>query len=317
MSDKCAARLTESREGGFQALRLENRFLEATVLPSLGGRIWNLRHKPTQTQWLWHNPSVPLQAVELGTTYDDYWAGGWEELFPNDAGGVFQGRELPDHGEWWSQPWEWEIVEAGPGRVSVRLWRSGTVVRTECEKWIVLEAGTPRLRLRYRITNCEPAPLHFLFKQHLALAVTPAHRLELPGGKVLPVDPAFGTLLGPGGPHEWPLVPGRSGATVDLRVLPAPKTAHREFVYVSELPEGWCGVRDTLSGAALRLHFPRAVFPYTWLFLTYGGWRGLYTVVLEPCTNMPKDLDTALRSGRCAQLRPQEALECEVQVILS
>jgi hypothetical protein len=46
--------------------------------------------------------------------------------------------------------------------------------------------------------------------------------------------------------------------------------------------------------------------------MTFGGWRGLYTVVLEPCTNLPKDLATACRAGRCASINPGAALETTV-----
>lgn len=86
---------------------------------------------------------------------------------------------------------------------------------------------------------------------------------------------------------------------------------------MTDLPEGWCGVRDTEAGARLRLHFPREVFPYTWLFMTFGGWRDLYTVILEPCTNMPEDLNEAPRQGRCASLAPGATLACAVRVEFS
>jgi hypothetical protein len=76
-------------------------------------------------------------------------------------------------------------------------------------------------------------------------------------------------------------------------------------------------VRDTEAGARLRLHFPREVFPYTWLFMTFGGWRDLYTVILEPCTNMPEDLNEAPRQGRCASLAPGATLACAVRVEFS
>jgi len=302
---------------GFEAILLENEELQVKVLPQLGGKLWELRHKTTNTEWLWHNSNLSLRAVSLGANYDDNWAGGWEELFPNDAPGEFMGRDLPDHGEWWSQPWQWEVAEDTPGRVSMRLWRDGVVTNTHCEKWITLEANMARVSIRYRINNLETAPLHFLFKQHLALAVTATHRLELPGGKVTPVDLGFSTRIGAEGFFEWPMARGKEGENVDLSLLPPAESGQREFVYVSDLPGGWCGVRDTRTGATLRLNFPREVFPYTWLFMTFGGWRGLYTVVLEPCTNMPKDLNAAFHLGRCAMLGPHETLECEVYIQLS
>lgn len=307
---------TKLRLGQFELLRLENHLVQVDILPELGGKIWNLT-QASGKQWLWHNPSVALQRAESGASYDDNWAGGWEELFPNDAPGEFRGRMLPDHGEWWSQPWQWSVSESSTERIQVRLWRSGVATETLCEKWITIESDRASVSIRYRIQNQESASLHFLFKQHLAVAVTAADRLELPGGEVTPVDQEFSTRIGECGPHDWPIARDKDGEKVDLSILPPREEKHREFVYIKNLPEGWCGIRDGQTGSSLRLHFPREVFPYTWIFMTFGGWRDLYTVVLEPCTNMPKDLQTALESNQCATLLPQAALDCEVRVELS
>ena len=54
-----------------------------------------------------------------------------------------------------------------------------------------------------------------------------------------------------------------------------------------------------------------------WLFLSYGGWRDIYTAVLEPCTNMPKDLADAVRLGQSARLTPGEEFVTTVSVTLS
>ena len=86
-------------------IRLENELVAVAVLPELGAKIWSLIYKPMGTNWIWHNPTVPLKALTAGASYDDNWAGGWEELFPNDAPGEFLGRNLPDHGEWWNSAW--------------------------------------------------------------------------------------------------------------------------------------------------------------------------------------------------------------------
>ena len=208
--------------------------------------------------------------------------------------------------------WSWEWVEQSDARSTLRLWHSGTCTPTACEKWVTLDIDEPRLRIRYRIENTGSKRLHFLFKQHLAVAVTPTSRIELPGGTVTPVDLSFSRRLGHAGPFVWPQGRDRFGNNVDLSELPPLGEGLQEFVYVSDLPGGWCGVRDQQSGARIRLHFQRDVFPYTWLFMTFGGWRGHYVVVLEPCTNLPKDLTAALESGRCAVLEPGEVLDTEV-----
>lgn len=62
--------------------------------------------------------------------------------------------------------------------------------------------------------------------------------------------------------------------------------------------------------------FDRQAVPYLWLFLSYGGWRNTYTAVLEPCTNMPKDLADAVRAGQSARLMPGEVFATTVSVSL-
>jgi len=299
-------------EQDFETIELENSSVRAMILPQLGGKVWNIWHKPSDSQWLWHNPAVGLRVATADCSYDDNWVGGWEELFPNDAACEFMGRQLPDHGEWWSQSWEWQELEGSDWGVGVRLSRASSLTGTVCDKWITLDNNQPRLSIRYRIRNNGPEPLHFLFKQHLAINVTADHKIELPGGKLIPVDLDFSTRVGGPGPFEWPWAETADGAPVDLSVLPPPELRHREFVYGYDLPAGWCGVIDTRTKVRFRLHFDREVFPYTWIFMTFGGWRDLYAVVLEPCTNMPKDLGDAHRLGQCASLLPQETMNATV-----
>jgi hypothetical protein len=111
-------------------------------------------------------------------------------------------------------------------------------------------------------------------------------------------------------------VPGQDGSLVDLSRVPAAGSHRREFVYVRDLPEGWCGIQRGNSGERIIVTFPHAVFPYCWLFMPYGGWRDYYTVVLEPCTNMPKDLGQAMQLGQSAKLAGHGVLDCAVQVSL-
>jgi hypothetical protein len=129
------------------------------------------------------------------------------------------------------------------------------------------------------------------------------------------VDPRFGNLLPAAEPFEWPLAQTRNGA-VDLGHVPPAESRRREFLYVRRLADGWCGVDDTDAGASLRLSFDRRQMPFVWLFLTYGGWNDLYTAVLEPCTNLPKDLAEAAHLGQSARLDPGATFETSVAVSL-
>jgi hypothetical protein len=305
------ATLTTGSAHGFDALVLQNAHLRAVILPSLGGRVWELEDLVRGRQWIWHRPDVPLRQMPLGSPYDDVWAGGWEELFPNDAAGLFEGRQLPDHGEWWTMAWNWTDVSTA-GTAGVVLSAESTVVKASCTKTFRLAPDAPVLSVHYRIRSLEASPVHFLFKQHLPVHVTPDCRVQLPGGQCQAVDPDFGTTLRDGDVHAWP---GVSGG-VDLRVVPPPASRNREFVYVKDLAGPWCGVDDARAGASIRMEFEPARMPFVWLFLSYGGWRDVYTAVLEPCSNMPKGLPEAVRAGQSAVLNPGATFETVVTVRL-
>ena len=295
---------------GFDTLVIETPLVRAVIIPRLGGRVWELWDRVRDRQWIWHREDVPLADAPPGSVYDDVWAGGWEELFPNDAPGEFEGRLLPDHGEWWTTAWT--VAEAAGGQEAMVRLVSGTTSRgARCTKEFRLAAGEPRLRVSYRIENAEAGAYHFLFKQHLPVAITPRCRIVLPGGRVTAVDPSFGTLLPGPGPFDWP-----SAGRVDLRTMPERTRELREFVYVTDLAEGWCGVDDLAVGASLRMDVDRRQLPFLWLFLSYGGWRNCYTAVLEPCTNMPKDLGEAVRISQSAHLPPGGAFQTTVAVTL-
>lgn len=311
-----SATVSTGQVAGFDAVTLDNGLLRAVVLPSLGGRVWELHDLARGRQWIWHRPDVRLKVSHGGDDYDEVWAGGWEELFPNDARGPFEGRDLPDHGEWWTLPWS--VVDRSSGtEARLVLTARSTAIRATCTKEFVLAAGTSSLAVHYTIESEEPDAFHFLFKQHLPIALTPACRLVLPGGQMQAVDPTFGTILPGPGPFPWPVAPSPAGDPVDLRAVPEPAVKAREFVYVRDLPAGWCGVIDLAKDASLRLAFDQQVMPFVWLFLSYGGWRDVYTAVLEPCSNMPKDLTEAVRLGQSAQLAPGGVFRTSVTVTVS
>ena len=308
--------ISEIKIDGRPAVRLDNGLVRADVVPEFGGRIWNLWHAPSGTQWLWHRPKRKLRAPKPDAAHEEEWPGGWEQAFPNEQPGRFQGRDLADHGEWWSRDWEWEIQEKSEHRVVLHLWHDGAQTPTRCQKWISLEPGSSELKVRYRIQHMGSGKFYFLFKEDLALAVGPEHRIELPGGQVTPIEDGTGHRLASGGSYVWPVAEDKSRRPVDLSTLP-PKTAKlRDHFYVYDMPDGWCGVRNALDGHFLRIRYPRVIFPYTWILMSLGGWKGYYTVVLQPCTNMPRDMSAALQAGRCASLDSFGVMEADLSVEL-
>ena len=167
------AKVFQSSFREFKTIVLENSHIRAVIIPELGGRVWELEDRIRGRQWIWHREDFPIKAYPPGTIYDDVWAGGWEELFPNDAPGRFEGRDLPDHGEWWTM--RWDVVESTDiGQMAkVRLSAKSSVIKATCTKEFLLGRNSATLSVCYRIRSDEPQPFHFLFKQHLPIRVTP------------------------------------------------------------------------------------------------------------------------------------------------
>lgn len=298
---------------GFRAVVLENRHVRAVVLPELGAKVWSLIDKAADRELLWHNPRVSPRPVHYGAAYDDWFCGGWDELFPNDAPTAVAGEPYPDHGELWSMPFAWETTRED-GAVSLHMRRSGIVTNTHVEKWITLRADESLLHFTHRISNAGPAPLDYLWKLHPALRVTPAARIDIPARQVL-VDPGFRDRLATEA-FTWPFAPTAAGGAIDVRQVPPYEAATCDFYYAVELDAGWCALTDTATKSGFGLVFDPAVFRSVWVFGAYGGWRGLYTTILEPCTGYPYRLEDAIAQGTASRLAAGETLETTLTAVL-
>jgi hypothetical protein len=299
---------------GFRALVVENGLLRLVLLPELGGKLWSLVYKPFDREIFWHNPRMAPRHAPYGAAYDDWFCGGWDELFPNDAPTAFAGDAYPDHGEWWSMPFAWDVNTAQPDAVTVHCRRAGVVTNTSVDRWITVRAGEPQVTTRYRIHNAGPQPLDFLWKLHPALAISADACIDLPACQVQP-DPAFNERLDKR-PFAWPMARDGRGGAVDMRPVPGADAATCDFYYATELAAGWCAMTDTRDGVGFGLAFDPALFRSVWVFGAYGGWRGHYTTILEPCTGYPYRLEDAVAQGTASRLEAGQSIETTVTAVL-
>ena len=221
---------------------------------------------------------------------------------------------LPDHGEFWSQPAEWQVLDASPQQAALHFSSYGRVLPTRFEKIVTLQAGEPFVRLRYRYTNLGTAPIDFLWNIHPALAVSPDSWLDVPAAGGL-TDPWRESRFPGGTRFRWPTITDRSGVQADLRRVDPPRADGADMHYLVDVREGWYAVTDRRLKTGFALWFPKEVFHHVWLFRALGGWRGLYTLILEASTGYPYDLDVARQNGTCASLPAGQTLEAEVVAI--
>jgi hypothetical protein len=272
------------------------------VAPSVGGRVVSLIDKATGHEFLWRNRALSLQPLPAGSEYDPNFFGGIDELLPNDIPEILDGVNCPDHGELWTTRLDW-ACKGDRLRLRGRLAAFGL----EYERRMSLRSDKPCLDVAYRITNPTGQPHPFLWKLHAALAVAAGDIIECPARKGQVVDLAWSryrTLQ----PFDWPMIEGQAA-----NVIP-PADGTTDFFYLFDLKEGRMAWRRPGKGLSFAYEFDLRVFPYAWLFASYGGFNGHYTVILEPCTTIPIAVNEAAANGQCSVLQPREAMETQVSI---
>ena len=287
---------------GVPLVRLESDFLRADIAPSVGGRIVSLFNKGSGREFLWRNSKLKLERLPPASEYDPNFYGGIDELLPNDIPEVLNGIDCPDHGELWTTPLEWDSVS---GKLVLRgvLPKFGLGYQRE----MFLDPKTPHLEFAYRISNLTTEPRSFLWKLHAALAVGPGDLIECPAKQAQVVDQAwsrFKTLA----PFSWPKLEGQAA-----NIIP-PANGTVDFFYLFDIAHGAMAWRSRSGDLEFRYEFDTLVFPYAWLFASYGGFNGHYTVILEPCTAMPISVTEAAFRQQCSQLAPGQTLETRVSI---
>lgn len=286
-------------------VELRNGIVSVLVRPDLGGRIDQITDLATQKKWLWHpdeNDASRSRTLLRGSSFDVHWTGGWDDIFPNDAAGDFEGRTLYDHGELWSQPWE--LLEQDARLVKLRYTCESLPVVVE--KTVGLDPHRGSFQISYRFENLSGDVLPFLFKAHPALAIEEGDELLLPECEVEPVELGFSRIIGKMETTRFPLALDSRGGPVSLNRALGAETEAREFFYCSALKSGVCGLFNRRTGTRLQIKFDIASFPFVWVFQSYRGFRGHYVMILEPSTTKPYDLLTAWNLGTTPVLKSRE-----------
>jgi len=125
----------------YTLLVLENDYLRVTLLPELGGRVYQMIFKPTGHNELYQNPVV--KPTHWGPPEQGWWlaVGGLEWCFPVD-----------EHGYEWGEPWDYQVVTSTAG-VTVTLRDTAAADRLRAAVTVHLPAGRGYLAITPRIDN--------------------------------------------------------------------------------------------------------------------------------------------------------------------
>jgi galactose mutarotase-like enzyme len=298
---------------GLDTVIIENARLRLVVLPELGGKILQLTSKRQGFDWLWNNPRVPPRRAPYGADFDNYFVGGWDQPFPTLEACQVEGEQLPYVGELWSVPWQWRESSAAGDGVSVEMQASATIfpARLYCR----LELGDgASFSMAYRLESLGTAPFKFTWGLHPCFAIDPATRFEIPAGRATVIQSPEGGVGPEGTAYSWPnLIVNGQWRNIGEAL---PRTARVYGLHELQLQEGWFAVVQADQRLRLRVNFPLEVYPVIYLWMVYGGWRGIYHAAVEPWTGGGTSLAQAIEAGAARTLQPGESLEAVVTVTI-
>lgn len=179
MQDQYSRKVRRQR---FTAVVLENDILRATFIPSFGGRLWSLFNKPTGRELLDVNPVIRVANLAFRNAW---FAGGVEWNLcplgchtPLTASTLFTGILQLDDGTPVLRFWEWERRRQ---------------LAYQLDVW--LPAGSPYLRVRFRVHNGHAATVPVYQWSNIAVPETPDTRV------IVPADRAFINIYDEKGIH--------------------------------------------------------------------------------------------------------------------
>lgn len=184
----------------YKVLVLENAYLKVTILPELGGRVWQAIHKPTGANLFYQNPVVKPSP----------W-GPPEQLGWLVVGGLEWSLPVVEHGYDWGVPWGYSPLQHSPDLASITVFtpRDGRYLAASVT--ITLRAGAAEFDVEPTISNVSDRPLDFAFWGTAMLAPGTGNKPSgsthflLPGQQMTVHSTGDGRLPAPGQPFNWPI----------------------------------------------------------------------------------------------------------------
>ncbi len=299
--------LEETRVDDLRCLVVETEHLQLAVLPDLGAKVISLRRRESQREFLWRYPGRHFQLAEYAADYPQYDLSGWDECFPtifpvNYPVAPWQGIHVPDHGELWTLPWQWDFADN-----QLRMWTHSVRFAYRFERTFHFDEDG-RVQIHYAVQNPTAFPFHALWSMHPFLNATPSSRILLPEARVrveISLHERLGAFLSE---HPWPVAKLQNGETIDMSVMGPRGQNAVEKLFTTPLKEGWAALFDESDDHFLAFTFDPAEVPFVGICLIRDSQLGdsaVYTAILEPCNGWPDRLDLAMTRGAGMVIPPQ------------
>jgi hypothetical protein len=308
------------RLGKWRRIMLDNGVLRAEVLPELGGKMISLVRQASGREFLLP-PARGYHRAAWGDSFEEFDTSGFDECLPtvakcNYADGRSPSRHLPDHGDLWSVPWQYEVL----GEELLLSVRGSSLPYTLRKKLRLQENA---LVIEYEIQNLAHVAFAYLWSAHPLLQVEAGALLLLSEDlRELLIQWSNDKRLGkPGESCAYPLAKTAGGGVENLGILKPPSAGTADKLFTPRLQTGFCGLYFPGSGESIAFRFDVKTTPYAGLWLCQGGWpesatQKHFTIALESCNARSDSLAEAAGRGECPVLAAHSSQRWSLRIEL-
>jgi len=242
----------------YTLLILENRYLRVSILPELGGRIYEAVFKPTGNNELYRNPVIkPTKWGPASPAGANWWLG---------VGGIEWGFPMEEHGTEWGKEWSYDSVRLPDGGMLVSVLMQDPT-RPYATVNITLAPEAAYFTVEPTVANPTEAPARVKWWSSAMLAPGAANkpgpdlRFIFPVNEVTVHSTGDPNLPAPGQPMSWPVYQDRDmsrlgnwGSYLGFFERPA-----AQGVSGPNGAEGFMGVYDTAADEGMMRVYPSDV----------------------------------------------------------
>ena len=225
----------------YPAVFIENQYLRCCVLPTVGGRLYEVYNKATKSDLFFVN-------AYLETLADDFEGG-----HPWNLGGVEVNFPYFHHGNSYNDRWQWAKLTRDDGAAGVSMSFTSRPTMQRAVFQVMLRPGVARVDLSYRFENQNP------YSWGIAAWIDTMHPKTLQTQFLLPAPwvaghghNVFRTNL-----ESWPI---RNGIDLSWQKNVPDKTSLSEFAFMPRLHFHGC-YEYAMDRGAVRIFDPQASLP--------------------------------------------------------
>ena len=291
------------------AIIIENDVIKTVVLPCWGSKLASIVYKPLDMELLWQNPGESYKKTNYGDRYEKGEISGFDEMFPTISRCYYdsfpwEGTEMPDHGEVWSIPWEYEIEDE-----AVKLWVYGVRFPYKLEKQIFIEKNC--VYLKYRATNLSSFNFDFIWAAHPLFYTNYGMEFIVPSEMKTVVNSVSGPRLKEYGEfYDFPYAAIQDGEKFNLGLVPEKNDyGYQKYYFSGKVADGWCILFNPENSLNIGMTFPKEIVSYLGLWLNEGGWEDQYNIAPEPATGGMDRVDFSKMWGMNSVLDAHASIE--------